>query len=437
MRKPLAYSRVLAGILAAFFCAIGSLWLSGHIALYFAILHGLGVDAYSLPFLDLHGVLAMGECHRRGIDPTIANPCDPLNRTLPYGPILLQEPFATTDAALLGLVQALLFLTTIVLVLRPRTRTELGVAVTASLSCGVLYALERGNFDLVEFVLIALGVFLAARSAAGRLGSYILFYIGGTVKFYPFALLLTIARERLTLAIGLAAFGLTVIAGYLIFYRDTLTKLKTALPPFEYNTDVFGAACLPFGLADWLVLPVAAGHAMMALLTAGAGVTAWYMARRLRSTLTQADFDTVNFQLLTAGAIVVAGCFFMGPSITYRSIFLLLLLPGLFDLARKPELRRLTAGGVGVVLFCLWSEFFRQWGEAGLDRLMDWLAPMRGDALWGEAPSIAFFIGRELLWWWLVSLLIAVAGVFLADSPALPDIGRLVGNGFGRSAADR
>ena len=68
-----------------FFGAIASLWLSGRTELYFAVMHGLGVDAFTRPFLDLSGVLSMGECHRMGIDVTTVNPCDPLHRLLNYG----------------------------------------------------------------------------------------------------------------------------------------------------------------------------------------------------------------------------------------------------------------------------------------------------------------------------------------------------------------
>lgn len=422
MQKPWAYTVMLSGILAVFFGSITALWLSGQSGLYFTVMHGLGVDAYSLPLLDLHGVLAMGECHRLGADPTIANPCDPLHRILPYGPILLREPFATADAALLGSLQSILFLAAAALVLRPRTRGELAVAAAASLSCGVLYALERGNFDVVEFLLVALAVFLATRSAAGRLGSYMLFYSGGTIKFYPFALLITIARERLAMAIGLATLGFALIAGYILVYRDTLTKLSAALPHFEYNTDVFGAVCLPFGLADWLMLPMSAGQALMALLVAGFGFVAWRIAPRLQNTWTATDRQTVNFHLLTAGAIVLVGCFFMGPSISYRSIFLLLILPGLFDLARKPGLRILARSAIAVTIFCLWSEFFRQWGEVAIDRLLDMVAPARGDALWGDLPSMIFFVGRELLWWWLIALLSTIVGVFLFNARAVREI---------------
>ena len=66
----------------------------------------------------------------------------------------------------------------------------------------------------------------------------------------------------------------------------------------------------------------------------------------------------------------------------------------------------------------------RQWGEAAIDRVLDMVAPMRGDSLAGDVPSIVFFIGRELLWWWLIALLAAMIGVFLVTSPAVRGISR-------------
>ncbi len=405
----------------AFFGALYALWAVGRLPDYLWVMHGFGVDAWTRPFLDLSGVLSMGECHRLGIDVLHTNPCDPLHRTLNYGPPLVYLPFTTADTSVLGVAQGLMLLLAMAFVLRPRTRVELVVAVVASLSSGTIYEMERANFDAIEFAIIALSGPLTMWSLTGRLFSYGLYYAGGVFKFYPFVLLLTVLRERLTIAIGLAVVTIAMIGLYAFAYRQSFSAISASLPPFEYDSDVFGAACLPFGVADWLKLPDLVGDALMIVLVASFGVVAGWMVRRIRGEMRKTGYDGLNFHYLLTGSIVVLGCFFLRPNITYRCVFLLLLFPGFWDLRTVASLKGMFGLAIGITIFCLWSDFFRQWGEFGIDRVEDWIAPDRSDALAWDTPYILFFVVRELLWWWLAAVMSAVVMIFVLDSRAIRD----------------
>jgi hypothetical protein len=59
------------------------------------------------------------------------------------------------------------------------------LACAACLSPGGPIALERGNFDLPEFVLIAAAGLFALRQGVTRFASYAIFLIIGLLKFYP------------------------------------------------------------------------------------------------------------------------------------------------------------------------------------------------------------------------------------------------------------
>ena len=78
---PLAVTTV-AGAALAF-------WLSGAIGLYRAVWYYLGVAWFRFPFLDTHAVLAAMDCHRRGFDVYVGNPCDVLDRPHVYSPLWL------------------------------------------------------------------------------------------------------------------------------------------------------------------------------------------------------------------------------------------------------------------------------------------------------------------------------------------------------------
>ena len=125
----------------------------------------------------------------------------------------------------------------------------------------------------------------------------------------------------------------------------------------------------------------------------------------------------MRYHYLLAGCIVMAGCFLTQTNIDYRAIFLLLMLAGLFELknvSNTKPLRRTFFFAIWVLLFCLWSDFFRR----GIDSLLDWIAPNRPDPSDWDLVANAFFIGRELAWWWLMSVAAAFVLHFVRTSPS-------------------
>jgi len=106
---------------------------------------------------------------------------------------------------------------------------------------------------------------------------------------------------------------------------------------------------------------------------------------------------------LEIGAWLVAGCFLAGQNIDYRGVFLLFALPGLWNLARAAGgvfQRALFRAAIGLILCLMWGEFFRH--------LVDSLAPAPGPFL--------FWLGRELAWWAVVSLLGGLLACFALES---------------------
>ena len=141
------YSSLLFIVLMLFYG--GFLWLwATHYPLYIAIMSALGVDAWHFPFLDTMGPLSWIECHRRGIDVFVVNPCDPLNRLFNYSPLILDFPdfgLRVRDTFAIGLSIALLFLTALPFIFRPGTVHALVLACFACLSPSVLFAVERAR----------------------------------------------------------------------------------------------------------------------------------------------------------------------------------------------------------------------------------------------------------------------------------------------------
>jgi hypothetical protein len=81
----------------------------------------------------------------------------------------------------------------------------------------VIYGLERGNFDIIIFIMLVAAGVLSTGKLTSRILSYALMLLAGLLKFYPLIALWAVLRERTrTFAAIVTAAGLIIIG---IFYR--------------------------------------------------------------------------------------------------------------------------------------------------------------------------------------------------------------------------
>ncbi|HLP00539.1 MAG TPA: glycosyltransferase 87 family protein, partial [Opitutaceae bacterium] len=191
------------------FFASGRRWLLGCLLLGGLLLAGLaatrgykhawdawGIQASDTPFLDLQVVTAGAESRALGFDPLHENPRDPLRRQLNYPRVWqslahLGVERRHTTALGIGVVAA--FLAAVVVFPRRLARgAALGLGALL-LSPAVMLALERGNIDLVLFVVAALALFAARRSTVAATG---LLLVGFGLKLYPVCGAALLLRER-------------------------------------------------------------------------------------------------------------------------------------------------------------------------------------------------------------------------------------------------
>src|SRR6185312_16041244 len=102
------------------------------------------------PFLDMHGLTAAWHCHRLGIDVAVSDPCDLMRRPFNYGPLWLPLAYvAPSFSDALGFGLGLLFILSLVALPPAQSLAETGLRVATTLSTTIVFALERGNPDLV------------------------------------------------------------------------------------------------------------------------------------------------------------------------------------------------------------------------------------------------------------------------------------------------
>lgn len=394
---------------AALFAALYGFYAIGQGSLYRAVLEAWGIGPYDFPFLDTRGELSAIECWRMGIDVYVTNPCDALGWLFDYSPLLLWASvfdLGTSDTRAAGLMVDGLFLLSLAALPAPRGRPAMALMLLGVFSTMTVFALERANNDLLIFTLAALAGLFLSRVSSARFLAYPLIVTAALVKFYPAVLLALGLRERPRVFAVIAAASVAVLALFAAVYYAELRAALANVAEGKNFTDLFGAPNLPNGLATLFpTLPIRPGALRIVLyLAAASGAAVIAASPGLRVSCRRLPPPEAIF--LEIGAWLTVGCFLAGQSIGYRGIILLFALPGLWSLAQAPGSgfqRVLFRTAIGLVLFLMWGEFFRH--------LVDNLAPAPGPFL--------FWLGRELAWWAVVTLLGGLLACFVVESETI------------------
>ena len=393
-------------------------WLHGaHFSLYQSILK-FWMTQPMYVFLDWGGVTASIGCWQQGVDVYAGVPCDVMGRIFNYSPLWLRLDFIPTDAAAVapvGFAFATLFILSLGLLPRPRARRDRLLVLLGTFSSLPVYAVERGNVDLIIFIVCVALAYSLAHGFVFRIVGYLLVLLAGSLKFYPFVLLLLLMRERLWRAILLGAFALVAIAAFGWWYHAELARAFARVPWTYVAGDSWGMINLPTGLAKGLQSGLAARlapgatvdvklltHLFEALFGLGAVAVSVLVARRSGLARAVATMPVQPRIFLSIGTILVCGCFFAGQSIGYRGIYLLFVLPCLLALARDaadPGTCRILAMTGASVIFLLWMLSAQQ--------IVAGLFGGRANPVSGIAGYL-FWVLRELVWWGVISVLLAL-----------------------------
>jgi hypothetical protein len=381
---------------------------------YYYVLRFIGIQPFRYPFLDLQIIPASVECWQHGIDVYDYNPCDVLNRTFSYSPLWLYFTFLPgkdwTNS--LGLCLSASFILALAILPAPLSKRELMLRLVATLSPVTTFAVERGNIDLLMFVLAtAAGLFLVG-PLCRRVAAYATIVIAALLKIYPLVLMVLTLRERprVFLLVNGAAAALLLATG--IYFHEVVKMVPyVSIPSSGPFSSAFGAHYLPDVIAGMVgmlhpefPLRLLRLAIFVALFLAMAG---WFFCtvrwRDLRSALTRLPESEKTFLLI--GAALISGCFFAGTNIGYRGIHLLFTLPGLLAMARMEDdirVRRMAVQGCVFVVALTWAGFFML---EGLFR------PILASGI-GKFPSAAvvglLWLLSQIAWWLVVTLFIAI-----------------------------
>lgn len=359
------------------------------------VLQVVGVPALEHPFMDLRGVAAWCEAFRQGKDPAITptrimipgSPDQP-NFLMNYSPLVLGFGWLGMlpgGVISWGILMGVLFIWGVWFLAGPCRLRECCVWVLLLCSPDAVLAIERGNLDILVFVMLVAALEWRARPPVGA-G---LILAGALLKFFPIAALLAVWREkrvRAKLCAGIAA-GLFLL--FLCPIRSRILSIGGSLSGQCHSA--FGCV-VPADLLIHGGFPVeVAGIPLHALLRAGAVVMilvslgVGYLLRR-RDGVTDLSGRSVHGFFLGAPLIVLL--FISGNQMDYKWIFLLFMVPSSLELMRgagQPGAWIAKIWLFGVTVYSWWT-FFSDEGSLRnmlLKQTVIWIVMMSGALLAG------------------------------------------------------
>lgn len=296
--------------------------------------------AMTPPFADLIGITGSVDCMRAGLDPYSNIQCDPWGRLYNYPRIWLTIfDFLDFDRRVtnpLGIALSFAFILAISSVFMIRRHGHSIFVLLLILSPPVLLLLERGNSDIIVFVLVVFAVFLARRirgvgeSAKLHL-SYAAIVFASILKIYPVFLLLLILFEKASkrTRVIITTYSVIIIGGYFAYTLGDILSINHNTPRpsgLAYGKNVYLQTY--FSGKTLFILT----NSLMVIVAVVALRLCEKYQKKLVNMIPVSHAVNRHITLFLAGALIYCGTFFIGNNWDYRLVFLLLCVPYLLDI---------------------------------------------------------------------------------------------------------
>lgn len=375
-------------------------WGRHHFGNFFHAWRALRIPANNPSFSDTRTITHSIDCLLSGRNPFIDRSFDPWHRLYNYPPIWLDLRYLgvrSTSSKLLGSLFAMAGLGACIAMFRARTWVTRAILFFAVLSWPLLFAIERGNCDLVIFALLIFGVLGTARLRSGWMTALrsLLIVLLTVLKIYPVAAVAAMVRSRraiLTASLTgvLAVAALIVTCGHDLHYVLANTPQEAGLSFGSFAFLLVMGRHLSSGFRHFIVTHESVATAFGLIsgsIAAGLGALG---RGRLRKALPEMDLNTARGFLAMCGLAIYCLSFARGSSYNYRLIFLLAPLMYLIEDLNRGESHRSLPAAL-VLLAFLWSPYLN---SSSLQEVLD-LAVFAVGCAWLGATLMNHLQARE------------------------------------------
>ncbi|MEW6614773.1 MAG: glycosyltransferase 87 family protein [Thermodesulfobacteriota bacterium] len=292
----------------------------------------LGVPALSPGFADLRGLLSGVESYREGYDPYLDNPHDPFGRKFNYPRIWLNlSVLGITQSLtnLVGIIFAFLFFILLLLIFNKINLGELVFYALAIISPTVMLSVERGNTDLVIFMLIVLGLLILNSKKNSSFWGYFLLIISTILKLFPIFAFASVLREKKGVCIFTSIFALIIFSLYIYLSNDFFLISRNTprsmgmsyggLITFDWINTIIKRV-LEFNIPRPTIIIIYGIFIFFIFLLS-------YVLAAKFGGITKDYEPSLHLDAYRTGSFIFIGTFIYGNNFDYRLIFLLIVLP--------------------------------------------------------------------------------------------------------------
>jgi hypothetical protein len=369
---PSGFSRVYGFALTLFCVWVVYLCILNHYKLWAFV----GVPHMEPLFADLHAILSARECHARGMNVFVSNPCDVMERIHVYGSAWLSfsQFNATSLLSLLGLTTNAAFMAIAVGIIRPTSVSELLISCLILFSPAVTLGVERANNDIVIFILVAISAaLLTSRYALNRLFALLTICVAALLKIYPSILfgvaLFAIKKNRKEFVVILAS-SFLLVAWWLGTYANEILLLKDLVPkPLDHYVTGANALFTYLGRPFPKVLSISFAGFLAIFFVVVISFAVWIVLS-LNKKIIAPPARKSSYMLFVFGLSILFFTYTINTNYDYRWIFFVFLIPLLFEVKRADRSGGLASSLVWLCLICalviVWTEAFRSTRLFGL-----------------------------------------------------------------------
>jgi hypothetical protein len=299
----------------------------------------LGVPSMTPHFLDLSGLPAAIETLHQGGDPLVANPTDPMHRTMNYPRVWLYlfsaAGITRGSVPRVALLFCAFYLACIsFLIVQTSHVVDPVILLIAGLSVAPLLAMERGNTDMLVFSLIFLACIITNKQLKSGL-----FGVAALLKIFPTAAMMMDVIRRPKKERTLAALLTGVVLALILLQWHDLSLIRKSTPVYRVRS--YGVLSLEeeilFDTLQWGFLIGLGWIVVLECWLAGALaiVNAWRHPSELDTFIQKSRF--AEMFAVFGGTYVFT--YAIGSNFDYRLILLLPTLPLVLEMTRSSRYR--------------------------------------------------------------------------------------------------
>jgi hypothetical protein len=305
MRKniPILFAGILIFIIGISFLSFG--WTETWTKLFVPTMHP--------PFADLRTVQGSLVSFAAGFEPQLINPGDPWDRPMNYPLIWMYiAKLFSLDNEINYLTFVLIFVSIYIFICLNILRNHQSFWLLITLFSGSsLLAIERGNNDLIIFIILYMASIVPA------LSSMILIVFATTLKIYPIFSIFHLQKNNKILFISLFLLGI-----YFLFQIPELIKLKSSTPTAVSLG--YGAPSIAETIKYQLKFEIA--PVVVALLMISFSIVVSNFKRVIQFTKVDST-PSSELNLFLIGSLIYCGTFLIAGNWDYRLIFLIFCIP--------------------------------------------------------------------------------------------------------------